>query len=108
MTQGSSQRNSPGKPHVCSRASGIQACIFKQLTSVPELSFAVRHLKADGGVVITASHNPREYNGYKVYSPYGTGQLGPEESLEVMKNIQRRDPFTDVKRISYQEGLRQA
>jgi len=84
---------------------GIQACIFKQLTSVPELSFAVRHLKADGGVVITASHNPREYNGYKVYSPYG-GQLGPEESLDVMKNIQRRDPFTDVKRISYQEGVK--
>ena len=83
---------------------GIQACIFKQLTSVPELSFAVRHLKADGGVVITASHNPREYNGYKVYSPYG-GQLGPEESLEVMKNIQRRDPFTDVKRIGYREGI---
>lgn len=84
---------------------GIQACIFKQLTSVPELSFAVRHLKADGGVVITASHNPREYNGYKVYSPYG-GQLGPEESMEVMKNIQKRDTFTDVNRISYQEGVK--
>ena len=83
---------------------GIQACIFKQLTSVPELSFAVRHLKADGGIVITASHNPREYNGYKVYSPYG-GQLGPEESLEVMKNIQRLDPFADVKRTGYQEGV---
>lgn len=83
---------------------GIQACIFKQLTSVPELSFAVRHLKADGGIVITASHNPREYNGYKVYSPYG-GQLGPEESLEVMKNIRRLDPFADVKRIGYQEGV---
>jgi phosphoglucomutase len=83
---------------------GIQACIFKQLTSVPELSFAVRHLKADGGIVITASHNPREYNGYKVYSPYG-GQLGPEESMEVMKNIQRLDPFADVKRTDYQEGV---
>ncbi|MDD4356728.1 MAG: phospho-sugar mutase [Smithellaceae bacterium] len=83
---------------------GIQACIFKQLTSVPELSFAVRHLKADGGVVITASHNPREYNGYKVYSPYG-GQLGPEESLEVMKSIRRLDPFKDIKRIGYQEGV---
>ena len=83
---------------------GIQACIFKQLTSVPELSFAVRHLKADGGIVITASHNPREYNGYKVYSPYG-GQLGPEESLEVMKSIRRLDPFADVKRIGYREGV---
>lgn len=83
---------------------GIKACIFKQLTSVPELSFAVRHLKADGGIVITASHNPREYNGYKVYAAYG-GQLGPEESLEVMACIQKLDPFKDVKRIGYGEGV---
>ncbi len=83
---------------------GIKACIFKQLTSVPELSFAVRHLKADGGIVITASHNPRQYNGYKVYAAYG-GQLGPVESLDVMACIQKLDPFKDVKRIGYQEGV---
>lgn len=82
----------------------IKACIFKQLTSVPELSYAVRHLKADGGIVITASHNPSQYNGYKVYAAYG-GQLGPEESFEVMACIRKLDPFKDVKRIDYREGV---
>ncbi len=85
-------------------ANDIKACIFKELTSVPELSFAVRHLKANGGVVITASHNPREYNGYKVYAAYG-GQLSPEESRAVMNRIQKLDPFKDVKRIDYRAGL---
>ncbi len=85
---------------------GIKACLFEQLTSVPELSFAVRHLKADGGIVITASHNPRQYNGYKVYAAYG-GQLGPEASRAVMACMQKLDPFTDVKRIGYAEGVAQ-
>ena len=85
-------------------ANGITVYLFKQLTSVPELSFAVRHLKASGGVVITASHNPGQYNGYKVYAAYG-GQLGPEASLAVMDRIQKLDPFTDVKRIPYAEGV---
>jgi phosphoglucomutase len=83
---------------------GIKACIFKQLTSVPELSYAVRHLKADGGIVITASHNPSQYNGYKVYAAYG-GQLGPEESDAVTACIKKLDPFKDVKRIDYREGV---
>ncbi len=85
-------------------ANGIKAFLFKELTSVPELSFAVRHLKADGGVVITASHNPREYNGYKAYAAYG-GQLGPDASRAVMNFIRKLDPFADVRRIDYQEGL---
>ena len=54
--------------------------------------------------MITASHNPSEYNGYKVYAAYG-GQLGPEESLSVMACIQKLDPFKDVKRIGYREGV---
>ncbi len=85
-------------------ANGIQTFIFKQLTSVPELSFAVRHLRTDGGVVITASHNPAEYNGYKVYAAYG-GQLGPEASLAVTARIRKLDPFKDVRRIDFKEGL---
>lgn len=83
---------------------GIGAKIFQQLTSVPELSFAVRQLQADGGIVITASHNPPEYNGYKAYDAYG-GQLGPEESLAVMSHIERLDPFADVQRIKYEDGI---
>lgn len=85
-------------------ANGIAVYLFKQLTSVPELSFAVRHLKASGGVVITASHNPGQYNGYKVYAAYG-GQLGPEASLAVMDRIQKLDPFADVKRIGYAKAV---
>jgi phosphoglucomutase len=85
-------------------ANGIVVHLFKQLTSVPELSFTVRHLKASGGVVITASHNPGQYNGYKVYAAYG-GQLGPEASHAVMDRIQKLDPFTDVKRIAYAEAI---
>jgi len=84
-------------------ANGIEAFIFRELTSVPELSFAVRHLKADGGVVITASHNPGEYNGYKVYAAYG-GQLSPEESRAVTACIEKLDPFTDIRRISFKDG----
>ena len=85
---------------------GIKACLFKQLTSVPELSFAVGYYKADGGIVITASHNPKDYNGYKVYASYG-GQLGPEESLSVMECIQSLDAFRDVKRVDLAQGIEQ-
>ena len=83
---------------------GIKAYLFAQLTSVPELSFAVGYLKTDGGIVITASHNPRDYNGYKVYASYG-GQLGPEESLGVMACIQKLNAFTDVKSLDYENGI---
>ncbi len=85
-------------------ANGIKTRLFKKLTSVPELSFAVRYFKADGGVVITASHNPKEYNGYKVYASYG-GQLGPEESLAVTACIQEVDTFSGIKRMSLKEGI---
>jgi phosphoglucomutase len=87
-------------------ANGIQANIFQQITSVPELSFAVRNLHAEGGIVITASHNPPQYNGYKAYDAFG-GQLGPIESLAVMSFIEKLDPFADVKRIDYREGIAQ-
>lgn len=87
-------------------ANGIKAYLFKQLTSVPELSFAVRHLKTAGGVVITASHNPKDYNGYKVYASYG-GQIGPEESLAVMENIQKVDAFGGIKNMALTDGIAQ-
>lgn len=65
---------------------GIQAYVFDELRPTPELSFAVRHLNAFSGIVITASHNPPEYNGYKVYGPDG-GQLPLEEADKVIEKV---------------------
>ncbi|NMD72006.1 phospho-sugar mutase [Bacillus sp. DNRA2] len=65
---------------------GIKTYIFTELRPTPELSFAVRHLNAFGGIVVTASHNPPEYNGYKVYGPDG-GQLPPAEADEVIAKV---------------------
>jgi phosphoglucomutase len=65
---------------------GIQAYVFDELRPTPELSFAVRHLNAFSGIVITASHNPPEYNGYKVYGPDG-GQLPLEGADKVIEKV---------------------
>ncbi|MEH7884625.1 phospho-sugar mutase [Bacillus sp. JJ1609] len=65
---------------------GIQTYVFEELRPTPELSFAVRHLHAYAGIVITASHNPPEYNGYKVYG-YDGGQLPPESADEVIAKV---------------------
>ncbi|CAG7655520.1 phospho-sugar mutase [Paenibacillus allorhizosphaerae] len=78
---------------------GIKAYVFESLRPTPELSFAVRYLKADAGVVITASHNPPEYNGYKVYGGDG-GQLVPDQAEQVIGEIQSVQSFSDVKRSS--------
>ena len=73
---------------------GIQAYVFESLRPTPELSFAVRELKAAGGIMITASHNPAEFNGYKVYGEDG-GQLSPDDAAALTKLIRAvDDPFT--------------
>ncbi|MBR3504133.1 MAG: phospho-sugar mutase [Clostridia bacterium] len=67
-------------------ARGVKAYLFESLRPVPELSFSVRHLKAIAGIVITASHNPRQYNGYKVYWEDG-GQMPPERADQILELI---------------------
>lgn len=77
-------------------ANGIKAYVFDELRPTPELSFAVRHLGCARGIVITASHNPKEYNGYKAYGEDG-GQLPPDSSDYVISIIAKTHIFDDVK-----------
>lgn len=83
---------------------GIKTYLFDELRPTPELSFAVRHLKAAAGVVITASHNPKEYNGYKVYGEDG-GQLPLEESNQVLEYMNKIEDITRVTFIEKDEAL---
>jgi phosphoglucomutase len=71
---------------------GIQVWMFRELRPTPMLSFAIREKKASGGIVITASHNPREYNGYKVYGRYG-GQITGKEARAIQDHIGECDLF---------------
>lgn len=73
-------------------AAGVQAFLFEELAPTPMLSFAVRRLGCDGGVVLTASHNPAQYNGYKVYGPDGC-QLTPEAAAQVWAGIEQQPYF---------------
>ena len=77
-------------------ANGIKAYIFNQLMPTPVLSFAVRAFSAQGGIMITASHNPAKYNGYKAYNRYGC-QLNLDEAADVYKCIEAVDMFSGVK-----------
>lgn len=76
---------------------------FPIVHSVPEVSFGIRELGCSAGVMITASHNPKEYNGYKVYGPDG-GQLPPDAADVVVTAIDSYDIFDDVKFISLDEA----
>ena len=83
---------------------GIVAHIYPRLQPTPALSFAVRYLKCDAGVNVTASHNPAKYNGYKVYGPDGC-QIASEMADEIQATIQKTDAFDDVKKVDFEEGL---
>ncbi len=86
-------------------ANGIKVYIYKELMPTPMLSFAVRRLKCDAGVVVTASHNPAKYNGYKAYGPDGS-QLGPEAANFVLSIMQSVDIFSGVKTTDYDEAVK--
>lgn len=81
-------------------ANGIKVYLYKELMPTPMLSFAVRHFKCDAGIVITASHNPAKYNGYKAYGPDGC-QLGPEAAEYVLSIMNNVDTFTGVKTMDF-------
>ena len=87
-------------------ANGIFVYIFDELRPTPELSYAIRELGAIAGINITASHNPKEYNGYKVYWDDGA-QLPPLHAKQVSDLLNQIDIFNDVKTYSKQEALTQ-
>ncbi len=75
-------------------ANGITVYLFEDLRPTPELSFAVKHLGCDAGIVLTASHNPPEYNGYKVYWNDG-GQIVPPHDIKIINEVNRLD-FSEI------------
>jgi len=77
-------------------ANGLKVFLFESLRPTPELSFAIRHLKLNGGVVCTASHNPKEYNGYKAYWNDG-GQLVPPHDKNVIREVEAIQSVDEVK-----------
>lgn len=85
-------------------ANGIKVFLFPRLRPTPLLSFTVRHLKNVAGIVITASHNPKEYNGYKVYSSTGAQVTSPEDKT-IVEHVYRVDIGKDIKRVDYQQAL---
>ena len=85
-------------------ANGIKVYIYKELMPTPMLSFAVRHLGCDAGIVVTASHNPSKYNGYKAYGNDGC-QLGLEAADYVLSIMNSVDIFDGVKRVDFDEAL---
>ncbi len=89
---------------VCA-ANGIKVYIYPELMPVPCLSYAVRYYHTSMGVMVTASHNPAKYNGYKAYGPDGC-QITDETADEVLANINALNEFTDIKLVDFEEGVK--
>jgi len=89
-------------------ANNFRTYLFEDIRPTPELSFAVRHLRAITGIVVTASHNPPEYNGYKVYGPDG-GQIIPEIADKIIYHINQVKDYSLIKKlgrpVAIQKGL---
>ena len=84
-------------------ANGIKTYLFESLRPVPELSFAIRELKCTAGIMITASHNPPKYNGYKVYWDDGAQIVSPRDK-DIIAKVRAVENFTQIKEISEEEA----
>ena len=85
-------------------ANGIKAYLFENLRPVPELSFAIRNLGCTAGVMITASHNPPKYNGYKVYWDDGAQIVSPRDK-DIITKVRNVESFNEIKEISEEEAI---
>lgn len=85
-------------------ANNIKVYLYEELRPTPMLSFAVRHLNCTGGIVVTASHNPKEYNGYKVYDEFG-GQVTDEKANIIINKVNDISGFDQVKSIDESKAL---
>lgn len=85
-------------------ANGVKTYLFDVLKPVPELSFAVRYLKCDAGIVVTASHNPPQYNGYKVYGNDGAQVIAPYDQM-IIEEVNAIDDFNLIQTIDEQSAL---
>lgn len=89
---------------LCLNANGIKTYVFEELRPVPELSFAVRTLGCVSGIMITASHNPPKYNGYKVYGEDGAQIVAPVDK-EIIEEVNKVTDFATIKNISKEEAI---
>ena len=85
-------------------ANNIKVYLYEGLRPTPVLSFTVRHLNCTGGVVITASHNPKEYNGYKVYDEFG-GQVTDLKAKKIIDFVNNINDFAEIKNITEEEAI---
>ena len=85
-------------------ANGIKVYIYSTLMPVPMLSFAVRNTGSSAGIMVTASHNPAKYNGYKIYGPDGC-QMTSESADKVLGEINKLDIFKDIKKVDFEKAL---
>ena len=90
---------------LCLNANGIKSYVFESLRPVPELSFAVRKIGCIAGIMITASHNPPEYNGYKVYWEDGAQIVAPKDK-EIIEEVKRINDYSEIKMIDKDESIR--
>ena len=97
MTLEECQKNLVCKQRLILCANGIKAYLFENLRPVPELSFAVRNLGCTAGVMITASHNPPKYNGYKVYWDDGSQIVSPRDK-DIIAKVREVKNFSEIKR----------